>query len=63
VEEMALTQPSEIQSQAYNSSLQGRESLTGSTGTGKTAAFAIPIIDLVDPEFESAHKHHSLPYS
>ncbi|WP_296701074.1 DEAD/DEAH box helicase [Algoriphagus sp.] len=51
VEEMGYTQPSEIQSQAIPFVLQGRDVIgQAQTGTGKTAAFAIPIIDLVDSE-------------
>ncbi|MFL0681670.1 MAG: DEAD/DEAH box helicase [Algoriphagus aquaeductus] len=52
VEEMGYTQPSPIQSQAIPFVLEGRDVIgQAQTGTGKTAAFAIPIIDLVDPEF------------
>ncbi|MBN3584661.1 DEAD/DEAH box helicase [Algoriphagus aestuarii] len=52
VEEMGYTQPSQIQSQAIPFVLEGRDVIgQAQTGTGKTAAFAIPIIDLVDPEF------------
>lgn len=52
VEEMGYTQPSPIQSQAIPFLLQGRDVIgQAQTGTGKTAAFAIPIIDLVDPDF------------
>ncbi|MEN2282504.1 DEAD/DEAH box helicase [Algoriphagus sp. SE2] len=51
VEEMGYTQPSQIQSQAIPFLLQGRDVIgQAQTGTGKTAAFAIPIIDMVDPE-------------
>ncbi len=52
VEEMGYTQPSPIQLQAIPFVLEGRDVIgQAQTGTGKTAAFAIPIIDLVDPEF------------
>ncbi|UZD23679.1 DEAD/DEAH box helicase [Algoriphagus halophytocola] len=52
VEEMGYTQPSPIQSQAIPFVLQGRDVIgQAQTGTGKTAAFSIPIIDLVDPDF------------
>ncbi len=52
VEEMGYTQPSPIQQQAIPFVLQGRDVIgQAQTGTGKTAAFAIPIIDLVDPDF------------
>jgi ATP-dependent RNA helicase DeaD len=51
VEEMGYTQPSQIQSQAIPFVLEGRDVIgQAQTGTGKTAAFAIPIIDLVDAE-------------
>ena len=52
VEEMGYTQPSPIQEQAIPYVLEGHDVIgQAQTGTGKTAAFAIPIIDLVDPEF------------
>lgn len=48
---MGYTQPSQIQSQAIPFVLEGRDVIgQAQTGTGKTAAFAIPIIDLVDPD-------------
>lgn len=52
VEEMGYTQPSPIQSEAIPFVLEGRDVIgQAQTGTGKTAAFAIPIIQLVDPDF------------
>ena len=52
VEEMGYTQPSPIQIQAIPFVLQGRDVIgQAQTCTGKTAAFAIQIIDLVDPDF------------
>lgn len=52
VEEMGYTQPSPIQEQAIPYVLEGHDVIgQAQTGTGKTAAFAIPIIDLVDPDF------------
>ncbi|WP_286968918.1 DEAD/DEAH box helicase, partial [Algoriphagus sp.] len=52
VEEMGYTHRSEIQTQAIPFVLEGRDVIgQAQTGTGKTAAFAIPIIDLVDPEY------------
>jgi ATP-dependent RNA helicase DeaD len=52
VEEMGYTTPSPIQLQAIPFVLEGRDLIgQAQTGTGKTAAFAIPIIDLVDPDF------------
>ncbi|GAB3225011.1 DEAD/DEAH box helicase [Algoriphagus aestuariicola] len=52
VEEMGYTTPSPIQAQAIPFVLEGRDVIgQAQTGTGKTAAFAIPIIDLVDADF------------
>jgi Superfamily II DNA and RNA helicases len=52
VEEMGYTQPSPIQEQAIPYVLEGHDVIgQAQTGTGKTAAFAIPIIDLVEPDF------------
>jgi len=51
VEELGYTQPSPIQQQAIPFVLQGRDVIgQAQTGTGKTAAFATPIIDLVDAD-------------
>ncbi|MEB2785886.1 DEAD/DEAH box helicase [Algoriphagus persicinus] len=51
VEEMGYTQPSPIQIQTIPFILQGRDVIgQAQTGTGKTAAFGIPIIDLVDAD-------------
>ncbi len=52
VEEMGYTEPSQIQAEAIPHVLEGRDVIgQAQTGTGKTAAFAIPIIDLVDPDY------------
>ncbi len=52
VEEMGYVTPSPIQLQAIPFVLEGRDVIgQAQTGTGKTAAFAIPIIDLVDADF------------
>ncbi|SMD46128.1 ATP-dependent RNA helicase DeaD [Aquiflexum balticum DSM 16537] len=49
VEDMGYTQPSTIQSQSIPLLLEGRDVIgQAQTGTGKTAAFGIPIIDQVD---------------
>jgi ATP-dependent RNA helicase DeaD len=49
VEGMGYTHPSQIQSQSIPLLLEGRDVIgQAQTGTGKTAAFAIPIIDQVD---------------
>jgi len=52
VEEMGYIEPSQIQAEAIPHVLQGRDVIgQAQTGTGKTAAFAIPIIDLVDADY------------
>ncbi len=49
VEDMGYTQPSQIQAQSIPLLLEGRDVIgQAQTGTGKTASFAIPIIDQVD---------------
>ncbi len=49
VSEMGFTTPSPIQAQAIPLILKGKDVIgLAQTGTGKTAAFGIPIIDLVD---------------
>ncbi len=49
VEDMGYTQPSPIQTQTIPLLLEGHDVIgQAQTGTGKTAAFGIPIIDLVD---------------
>jgi ATP-dependent RNA helicase DeaD len=49
VEDMGYTQPSPIQTQTIPLLLEGNDVIgQAQTGTGKTAAFGIPIIDLVD---------------
>ena len=50
VEDMGYTQPSPIQAQTIPLLLQGADVIgQAQTGTGKTAAFGIPIIDSIDP--------------
>jgi len=49
VEDMGYTQPSPIQSQSIPLMLEGRDVIgQAQTGTGKTASFGIPIVDMVD---------------
>ncbi len=53
VEDMGYTQPSTIQSQSIPLLLEGKDVIgQAQTGTGKTASFGIPIIDLVDPNIK-----------
>ncbi|UCS92890.1 DEAD/DEAH box helicase [Echinicola marina] len=49
VEDMGYTQPSEIQAQSIPLMLEGRDVIgQAQTGTGKTASFGIPIVDMID---------------
>ena len=53
VEDMGYTHPSPIQKQTIPFLLEGRDVIgQAQTGTGKTAAFGIPIIDQVDPQLK-----------
>lgn len=53
VEDMGYTHPSPIQTQTIPLLLDGRDVIgQAQTGTGKTAAFSIPIIDQVDPSLK-----------
>lgn len=51
MEDMGFTKPTPIQSQALPLLLAGAQDFIGlaSTGTGKTAAFGIPLIENIDP--------------
>jgi ATP-dependent RNA helicase DeaD len=52
VEDMGYTHPSTIQAQSIPFLLEGKDVIgQAQTGTGKTASFAIPIIDMVDASF------------
>ncbi len=50
---MGFSEPTEIQCEAIPVIREGKDFLAQSqTGTGKTAAFAIPTIDMIDPELK-----------
>jgi len=52
------TTPTPIQAQAIPPALQGKDILgLAQTGTGKTAAFALPILQLLDREQYNGYKH------
>ena len=55
LEDMGYETPSEIQSKAIPQILQNSNDLKAfaQTGTGKTAAFSLPIIELLDPKSKS----------
>ena len=50
IEKMGFVQPTEVQARAIRAASAG-EDLIGQaqTGTGKTAAFGIPIVEKIDP--------------
>ena len=51
VEDLGYTQPTPIQAQSIEKLMKGYDLIGQSqTGTGKTAAFGIPLIELIDPE-------------
>src|SRR5690606_5825991 len=51
LEKIGFTEPSEIQKQLIPLILQGRDVLgQARTGTGKTAAFGLPVIQMIQPE-------------
>lgn len=60
IAEHGYANPTEIQKQAIEPILKGHDILAGSqTGTGKTAAFALPILQLLTVEKSSTNKHAS----
>lgn len=51
IEDLGYEQPSPIQARAINPMLEGRDIIgQAQTGTGKTAAFSIPILNRIDPD-------------
>lgn len=51
LKEMGFEQPTQVQAEAIPHLLAGRDVLgQAQTGTGKTAAFSLPILDRVDPD-------------
>src|SRR4051794_34404700 len=53
LEDVGYESPSPIQEQAIPELLQGRDVIgQAQTGTGKTAAFGLPMIEFVDPSEE-----------
>ncbi|MFP5462990.1 MAG: DEAD/DEAH box helicase, partial [Gammaproteobacteria bacterium] len=55
VTEMGYTEPTPIQAQAIPLVLQGRDVMgAAQTGTGKTAGFALPILQLLLPKASSS---------
>jgi ATP-dependent RNA helicase RhlE len=51
LDDLGYEVPTPIQQQAIPPALEGRDVLgTAQTGTGKTAAFVLPILELSDPD-------------
>lgn len=54
IERMGFTEPTEIQEKAIPAMMEGREIIAKApTGTGKTCAFGIPIMERIDPGVRS----------
>ena len=54
IEEIGYVKPSPIQAEAIPVVLSGKDIIgQAQTGTGKTAAFSIPVLDMVDPNKKS----------
>jgi len=57
VEDLGFTTPTPVQEQAIPEILKGRDVIASAqTGTGKTAAFALPILQLIAPLSAAARK-------
>lgn len=58
LQKQGYTKPTPIQEQAIPQALQGKDILgLAQTGTGKTAAFALPILQLLNRESFNGYKH------
>ncbi len=61
LQQEGYTKPTPIQEQAIPMILQRRDLLgCAQTGTGKTAAFAIPLMQLMHQQKQTATRQHSL---
>lgn len=59
IDKINYTTPTPIQEQAIPAILEGRDILASAqTGTGKTAAFILPILHKINEEFNKASTHH-----
>lgn len=54
IDEMGFTEASPIQAQAIPVLMQGQDVIgQAQTGTGKTAAFGIPLLEMLDPKVKA----------
>ena len=61
ISDMGFEEPSPIQSQTIPLVLEGHDVIgQAQTGTGKTAAFALPIIDILNKEINEEHNIKAL---
>src|SRR3990167_253924 len=59
IEEQNYLHPTPIQQKAIPVILTGRDVMAGAqTGTGKTAAFALPMLDLISKKKSQSHSGH-----
>ncbi len=59
IADKGYTDATPIQAQAIPAALEGRDILgTAQTGTGKTCAFALPVLHLLDEDNTQKHKRH-----
>ena len=64
LEDMKFTTPSPIQAQTIPLLLEGRDAIAlAQTGTGKTAAFALPILQNLSPDVQRYSGFNFSPYS
>ena len=54
ISEMGFEEPTPIQKETISLAMEGKDLIgQAQTGTGKTAAFGIPIIERVNPKFQA----------
>ena len=62
VDALGFTRPTPVQAQAIPEILAGRDVLASAqTGTGKTAAFALPVLQLIEPLSRAARERDAAP--
>ena len=62
VKDMGFEEATPIQSQAISIIMDGRDVIGQSqTGTGKTAAFGLPCLEMLDPDDKSLSHSYSCP--